>query len=386
MNSDQDTRRDPVLVYKDICQWLKRSQGFPVDFGVKNNGLWHFAPRWADIADHHTTMASLKQLLGDGVAITRLDHYSPKEKLILCYILANSMLFLYPSSWLHTTWDSNNLYFISRTEARHSKPVELAFPYLSAHVQEIEDVASIPRDHMQCHPHPSILALGIVFLEIATGSVFERSNYVKEHAWERCNEDFLNARECMERIEARKTHFSSALREATRACIDLKPPPHMPSNNLAEEGPIRQYLLSCIILPLALELRDGYEVNLEGLNDSLETELRNPTNMGGLHAFTSSSVLPTATPLGLATIPESKLTLSLLPKARGNNLSFAVDAASVPTNKASRTSGDLCLMADTCEVEIEVDRAKWVFKLCFTSSDLKADRRTIQSQKNRGVV
>lgn len=284
-----------------------------MDFGVKNNGLWHFAPRWADIADHHTTsgMASLKKLLGDGVATTRLNHYSPKEKLILCYILANSMLFLYPGSWLHTAWDSNNLYFICRTDTHASKPVELAFPYLSAHVQEIGDVTSIPRDHMQCHSHPNILALGIVFLEIATGSIFERSNHKKEHAWERCNEDFLNARKCMESIEEGKTYVSPALREVIWACIDLKSPSHMPSNNLAEEGPIRQYLLSCIILPLALELRDGYEVSLEGLSRSLEMELKNPTKMGDFQVSASSSGLPRTSPFGLATVPECRLILTL---------------------------------------------------------------------------
>lgn len=280
-----------------------------MDFGVENNGLWHLAPRWADNADHHTTMASLKQLLGDGVAITRLNHYSPKEKLVLCYILANSMLFLYPGSWLHTTWDSNKLYFICRTENRTSKPVELAFPYLSVGVQEIEDFTSISIDHMQCHAHPNILALGIVFLEIATGSVFERSNRATEHAWQQCNENFLNARKYMKGIEERKTYISPALREVIWACIDLKSPSHMPSNNLAEEGPIRQYLLSCIILPLALELRDGYEVDLEGLNNSLEMELRNTSDMRGLHGFTSSLGSPRTSNFGLATIPESTFIL-----------------------------------------------------------------------------
>lgn len=308
MNSAKDTvQRDPKLVSKNICKWLKESRGFSVDFGVENNGLWHLRPRWTDNADHHTTMASLKQLLGDSVAITQLNHYSPKEKLILCYILANSMLFLYPGSWLHKTWDSNKLYFMCRTGNRTSKPVELAFPYLSVGVHEIEDVECIPRDHMQCHPHPNILALGIVFLEIATGSVFERSSHITEHTWEQCNEDFLNARKYMESIEERKTYVSPALREVIWACIDLKSPSHMPSNNLAEEGPIRQYLLSCIILPLALELRDGYEVNLEGLNNSLETELRNSASIGELRAFTSSSGSPRTSTFGLPTIPEGRL-------------------------------------------------------------------------------
>lgn len=315
MHSDQDAdARDAKRVSKDICQWLKQSYGFPVDFEIESNGLWHLAPRWAENPDHYTTMASLQQLLKDDeqstvddVEIARLNYYSPKEKLILCYILANSMLFLYPGSWLHTTWDSKKLYFIRRTGNRTSKPIELAFPYLSVDVQDVSDATSVSREHMQCHPHPNILALGIVFLEIATGSAFNRS--ISTDAWQRCNDDFLNAQRHIRGKE--KWQMSSTLHKVIISCIELKSPSHMSSNNLAQEGPIRQYLLSCIIFPLAFELRNGYEVNLEELNNSLEKELKNPPNVGELHAFTSSSAFPRTSTCGLVTIPESALILSL---------------------------------------------------------------------------
>ncbi|KAI8249235.1 hypothetical protein K4K56_010406 [Colletotrichum sp. SAR 10_98] len=127
---------------------------------------------------------------------------------------------------------------------------------------------------MQSHYHPSILELGIIFIEIATGSVFSRSSPTDRDASDQqCNLDFLEAYEQMEKLEKERKYIPSALRKVIRACIELEPPPNFPSNSLAEEGPIRQYILSCIILPLASELVDGYKIRLEELHTSLEKEL-----------------------------------------------------------------------------------------------------------------
>ncbi|KAI8298120.1 Subtilisin DY [Colletotrichum sp. SAR11_59] len=67
-------------------------------------------------------MESLQQLLEDGMSISRVSNYSDKEKLTLCYILANSMIFLYPGSWLRTAWNSNKVYFIRRAGVSALKP------------------------------------------------------------------------------------------------------------------------------------------------------------------------------------------------------------------------------------------------------------------------
>ncbi|KAF4889001.1 hypothetical protein CGCFRS4_v009546 [Colletotrichum fructicola] len=281
-------------------------------------------------------MESLQQLLEDGMSMSRVSNYSDKEKLTLCYILANSMLFLYPGSWLRTAWNSTKVYFIRRSGVSALKPVTLAFPYLSVEMHDVQDATSTSTHymHIQAHPHPSILALGIIFLEIATGSVFPRSSQTTaDLSWEQCNEDFLEAWKQMEKLEMERKYIPSALRKVIRACIDLKPPPNIPCSSLAEEGPIRQYILSCIILPLASELVDGYKIRLEELHTSLEKELNGLGKVEEANTNTSIKQTPESWSRSLATVPE------------------------VETAPQIQTAGryDLCLMADGDEREITVN-------------------------------
>ncbi|KAF5517527.1 hypothetical protein CGCA056_v010363 [Colletotrichum aenigma] len=279
-------------------------------------------------------MESLQQLLEDGMSTSRVSNYSDRDKLTLCYILANSMLFLYLGSWLRTAWNSNRVYFIQRAGVSALKPVTLTFPYLSVEIQDKQDTTSTSEQHMQAHCHPSILALGIIFLEIATGSVFPRSSQKPVDAsYEQCNEDFLEAWKQMENLEKGRRYIPSALRKVIRACIDLKPPPNIPSTSLTEEGPIRQYILSCIILPLASELVDGYNIRLEELRTALEKELKGLEKVEEASTKTSIKQPLESCSRSLATVPEVETALHAQ-AARGH---------------------DPCLMADGDEREITVN-------------------------------
>ncbi|KAI8153057.1 Subtilisin DY [Colletotrichum sp. SAR 10_65] len=186
---------------------------------------------------------------------------------------------------------------------------------------------------MQAHCHPSILALGILFLEIATGSVFPRSSHQPVDAsYEQCNEEFLEAWKQMENLEKGRRYVPSSLRKVIRACIDLKPPPNIPSTSLTEEGPIRQYILSCIILPLASELVDGYNIRLEELHTALEKELNGLEKVEEASIKTSIKQPPESCSRSLATVPEVEI--------------------APPVQTARRH--DLCLMADGDKREITV--------------------------------
>ncbi|KAL0936356.1 subtilisin-like protease [Colletotrichum truncatum] len=215
-------------VSRDICQWLKQSKGYQVDFMLENDKFWHLRPQISDDVDHRTIMEPLQQLLGNGMSISHIMRYTPKENLILCYVLANSMLFLYPGSWLHTAWNSSKVYFIRRANAPASKPVALNFPYLSVDMQEIEEPTRITWPHMQSHAHPSILALGILFLEIATGACFPRRPYATIiPTEEQCTDDHKEAWGLLKKLELqaerdRSKRISSTLLRVIRACIKLK--------------------------------------------------------------------------------------------------------------------------------------------------------------------
>ncbi|KAL5092194.1 hypothetical protein Trisim1_002079 [Trichoderma cf. simile WF8] len=258
--------RDRQSVNNDICHWLLKSQYFQVDFLAQNDKLWHLTPRPFHGADHHTHMESLQQLLGDGVSVSDISKYTPKDKLILCYVLASSMLFLYPGSWFQTAWSSDKIYFVRRFG--NSTSPAFTFPYLSTTFQQVQND---PPNHMQYHSHPAILALGIIFLEIATSVKFTRRSH-EPTQWQQFNSDGIQALEQLQELERQITRdhskrISRALIKVIRSCLILDPPPDFPTKQLSEEGPIRQYILSCIIQPLASDLRDGYKLCLEKLHD-----------------------------------------------------------------------------------------------------------------------
>lgn len=213
-------------------------------------------------------MESLKQLLGDGVSVSDISKYTSKDKLILCYVLANSMLFLYPGSWFQTAWSSDNIYFV-RAFGNPTTPA-LTIPYLSIVFQQIKND---PPNHMQYHPHPAILALGIIFLEIATSVKFTRRSH-EPTSWEQSNSDGVQALKQLQELEHqidrdRSKRISRTLIKVIRSCLILDPPSGFPTRQLSEEGPIRQYILSCIIQPLASDLRNRFKVCLDKLYDDL---------------------------------------------------------------------------------------------------------------------
>lgn len=223
-------------------------------------------------------MESLHQLLGDDMATSQIAKYTSRDQLLLCYSLANSMLYLYPGSWLQTPWSSNMVYFIRYVN--DSTSTLLTFPYLAVELQQPHSNAQAV-DHMQYHAHPVILALGIMFLEIATGVRFMRSpGLTSREQWNTEGPQAFQLLKDMERQgrHSRSKRLPTAFRDVIRACLILKPPSDFPSKSLLEEGPIRHYILSCIVHPLATELKVRHNVRLEELHKKLysEDDIDNP--------------------------------------------------------------------------------------------------------------
>jgi hypothetical protein len=334
-------------INNDICQFLSDSKGFRVNFLAERDSLWHLTPELPEGIDHYTTMESLHQLLGDGIAISDISKYTPREKLVLCYTLANSMLFLYPGSWFQTAWSSNRVYFVRRVSSATSSV--LTFPYLSVELRQAQKVSKNPPHHMQCHSHPVILALGIIFLEIATGARFTRRSHDQEE-WKQYNSDCQQAWQQLQELEKqserdRSKRISPALKKAIRSCLKLAPPADLLSNTLSEEGPIRLYILSCIVQPLALELRDGYKVRLEELHDALvpEKDVEN-LNESGEKRLGSTRRRPssTARDLALATIRGMALLFLPLPLFRLDVI-LSLNFQKMPNQHFPRDASSACL-------------------------------------------
>ena len=271
------------LVHENLCQYLRESdEASEVDFLIEQNQFWHLKPKLLEHVNYHTSMETLQQFLGNEFELSDIPKCHPRDQLILCYVLANSMLYFYPSSWLQMEWSSNMVYFTRRSSS--STTPLLTCPYVAVELLDCKKPRSAAH-HMQCHTHPAILALGIMFLEIASGIRFKRSQ--EETPWKQCNKDNREALRLfayLDKEDRRRDmkRISTGLNKSIRACLKLEPPDNFPSNQLSEEGPIRHYILSCIVWPLADELQNGYKVSL----DELHKYVRPGPGRSDTHDFT----------------------------------------------------------------------------------------------------
>ncbi|KAK4220893.1 hypothetical protein QBC38DRAFT_342994, partial [Podospora fimiseda] len=221
-------------------------------------------------------LESLQQLLSDGFSRQKfnLSAYGPQEQLTLCYVLANSIMYLYPGQWARPALGSDRIFFPARNTtsqvSNYSSEPDLTAPYLSVELGSESNSQELP-DPTQCHLHPAILALGIVFLEIHTGQRFPRSRH--PIACQRYNEDNFNANELFRSLQQKGRQrnggkrLSTGLKDAIQHCLKLEPPQACQTTSLylLDEGPIRYYILTSIVQPLAFELETAYGVSLKDL-------------------------------------------------------------------------------------------------------------------------
>ncbi|KAF1941676.1 subtilisin-like protein [Clathrospora elynae] len=212
-------------IHLDLCQYLRKSGRMAQEhFLIENDKFWHLKAELLGNTDGYTSMEPLCQLLGDGIQISYISKCNPREQLLLCYVLANSMLYLYPSSWFTFEWTSSTVYFVRRSRASTSPA--LAYPYVSVQLQD-PGTSKSPPDRHRPHSHPAVLAFGIMFLEIVTGVRFMRTQ--EGTRTEQYNEDNAKAWQIFKALEqkerrSRATQTPSGLREAIRACLKLELP------------------------------------------------------------------------------------------------------------------------------------------------------------------
>lgn len=228
----------------------------------------------------HPSMVSLHRLLKDdaSTAVSQLSGYHSVDKLILSYILATSLLYLYPGTWLQSTWDSRKILF-ARTGG-YSGQIDITSPYLAVQVEKV-CAGSKPPPIWNYHLHPAVQALGIMLLELATEtkfSAFCEDLKVEKIPKTSTNLQGLRAVQVLEEWEADGNHqdhkrIPSALRKAIRACLVLDSEA-VPNQSLLEEGPIRYYVLLRIVSPLAEALSTGFNIPLESLqrDNTLQTQ------------------------------------------------------------------------------------------------------------------
>ncbi|KAI6753611.1 hypothetical protein HG531_005780 [Fusarium graminearum] len=171
---------------------------------------------------------------------TKLD---PIEKRRLALIFAESLFLYHGSDWLQPGWVKDDIYFFFKTE---DEP-DLKTPFLSARLN-VPGSGQFLAGSMAYHANPSILALGVLLIEIFNERAIEKWKTAKE----RSNSNTATLQIVADRIVNKMD--SSGSTKAIQACLSLDWIPVGRSAGL-DDAETRTGFLKNVIWPIKQELQ-----------------------------------------------------------------------------------------------------------------------------------
>ncbi|KAH7372317.1 hypothetical protein BKA66DRAFT_572438 [Pyrenochaeta sp. MPI-SDFR-AT-0127] len=183
-----------------------------------------------------------------------------KEKRILSVILANSLLHFCESPWLSREWSKEHISFFSSEKGG----LDIRRPYLSTDFQDVkpEDEADVL---YRIHPNPSVLALGILLLEIEMGLPIEHGRGdedLDEDGKPTVNTNYFAALRLFEGIsdDIYQNH-----RQAVAACLNCDFYDEDAMEPSLDNPEFRQAVYNNIVRPLEQELYSAYDLTPDKL-------------------------------------------------------------------------------------------------------------------------
>ncbi|KAI1453627.1 subtilase [Annulohypoxylon moriforme] len=263
-------RAEHVEVEQGLCRVIR-----DVKAGIRPRMVVFSERLWQLNADVEINQLSSPQVqesefksLKDLLQLNRDSRESPlssvegKDRLILSFVLATSLVHFVGGPWLQESLNSENICFL----VSHSRLLpDITKPYLTTRCSSLTKRKSPPGLN-QPHRFPDILSLGIMLLEIARGAPIK----FKEPQ-DRC----VVALECMDKWAricrtGRSRTVPEGLLQAISACID---PKEFRSNDLDKKNikdfEIRKYIFERILYPLEDALSTTYEIQLKTLHTDI---------------------------------------------------------------------------------------------------------------------
>jgi hypothetical protein len=182
------------------------------------------------------TPVSLSELLQGPLKLTL------EEKRKLAFLFARSLFLYHDSPWLPSGWVKDDIFFFYKSE---DEP-DLEHPFISAQ--------SYNGSQWECqmengvfHRAPSILALGVLFIEIYNEKPIESWRNKRDRANVTVNTDLFVALRVVEKMD------DSPSRSAIKACLDMDWIAETNSVQLCDDD-MRLAFLSHVIAPLEQEM------------------------------------------------------------------------------------------------------------------------------------
>jgi len=192
-----------------------------------------------------------------------------RDRLTLSFVLASSLLQLYPSFWLEPRLSSHRVYFLTSTA---SGVVDVRNPFLAL---DEDQAGTHSRSTPLSNPHRyhGLLGLGIILLEIAGAALVSF-----EEGTDKCISALERFDELVEewQLTGSRTVSDGFIRAIT-ACID---PTWLRSKRLDRDSvsdlQMRRYIFEEVVVPLGELLSVAYEVSLQEIG----RQVQEPENAG----------------------------------------------------------------------------------------------------------
>jgi hypothetical protein len=185
-----------------------------------------------------------------------------RERRILAVILAHSMLHFSDSPWLSKHWNKSHLTFF-QCASKNGLQLDVHRPWISTQFENGE-IPENTEDGYRVHPNPSVLALGILLLEIELRAGIEQSRTEEDLSPSGevdCNTDLFTAERL---LESNCNDVFERFRKAVDGCLKCDFVDEGASTSLDDDN-FRQAIYDNIVLPLEEELEIGFSLTPEDL-------------------------------------------------------------------------------------------------------------------------
>lgn len=224
--------------------------------------LWHVTSKQSSRRSLRTLSVEGNEVDTSLASLLRGERkFRPKEKRILSVILANSLLHFCESPWLSKEWSKDYISFFSSTE---KGDLNIRRPYLSTNFQDMNPTDEADTLY-RIHPNPSVLALGVLLLEIEMDLPIERKRGAEdldEDGNPTVNTDYFAALRLFEGIsdDIYRHH-----RQSVSACLYCDFYDEETMEPSLDNPEFRQAVYNNIVWPLEQELHSAYELTPDDL-------------------------------------------------------------------------------------------------------------------------
>ncbi|KAL1616795.1 hypothetical protein SLS54_008187 [Diplodia seriata] len=215
-----------------------RRSNVALEVVYESDALWHKAQK-------QTTGGVMEPCMTLDHLLRHQSQKKLKERRVLAVILAHSLLNLSDSNWLRDEWDKTHISFFS------SQPDQVNLkPYLVTNFQALTERNDQSR--MRIHPSPTILALGILLLELQIWATIESRRLPEDLADDGSVNINTNLSTAVRVLEDAADEIFENYRRAVHACLECD---FLNENevNFNDEG-FRSLVYENIVAPLEKEL------------------------------------------------------------------------------------------------------------------------------------